>query len=64
MFVINDETTVDGKVKKSVTSSIKKVPLSNTTTLRRVELLAKEAVRKKGFLMECAFERNYWGLFR
>lgn len=46
MLAVIDEIVVDQKVKESVTSSIKKVPLSDTTTLRRVELLANDVSKK------------------
>ncbi len=46
MLAVIDEVVVDEKVKESVTSSIKKVPLSDTSTLRRVELLRKDVSRK------------------
>uniref|UniRef100_A0A671WXQ4 DUF4371 domain-containing protein n=1 Tax=Sparus aurata TaxID=8175 RepID=A0A671WXQ4_SPAAU len=46
MLAVIDEVVVDEKVRESVTSSIKKVPLSDTSTLRRVELLAKDVSRQ------------------
>lgn len=46
MLAVIDEVVVDEKVKESVTSTIKKVPLSDTSTLRRVELLAKDVSTK------------------
>lgn len=46
MLAVIDEVVVDEKVKESVTSSIKKVPLLDTSALRRVELLAKDVSRK------------------
>ena len=46
MLAVIDEVVVDEKVKESVTSSVKKVPLSDTSTLRRVELLAQDVSRK------------------
>ncbi len=46
MLAVIDEMVVDEKVKESVPSSIKKVPLSDTSTLHRMELLAKDVSRK------------------
>ncbi|XP_056284884.1 SCAN domain-containing protein 3-like [Pseudoliparis swirei] len=46
MLAVIDEMIVDEKVKASVTSSIKKVPLSDTSTLRRLELLATDVEGK------------------
>lgn len=46
MLAVISEVVIDEKVKESATSSIKKVPLSDTSTLRRVELITKD-VRKK-----------------
>ena len=46
MLAVIDEVVIDQKVKDSVTSAIKKVPISDTTTLRRVELLAKDVSGK------------------
>ena len=46
MLAVIDEVVIDQKVKESVTSAIKKVPLSDTSILRRVELLAKDVSGK------------------
>ena len=46
MLAVIDEMIVDEKVKESVISSIKKVPLSDISTLRRVELLATDVTGK------------------
>ena len=45
MLAVIDEM-IDEKVKESVISSIKKVPLSDTSTLLRVELLATDVAGK------------------
>ena len=45
MLAVIDEM-IDEKVKESVISSIKKVPLSDTSTLCRVELLATDVAGK------------------
>lgn len=46
MLAVVDEIIIDPKIKDSVASSIKKVPLSDTSTLRRVDLLAKDVCEK------------------
>lgn len=42
MLVIMDEVKNDNKIKTSVTSTIKNVPLSDTSTISRVEILATD----------------------
>ncbi|XDV14469.1 hypothetical protein PO909_014711, partial [Leuciscus waleckii] len=46
MLAVVDEMIVDQKMKDHVSSSIKKVPLSDTSALRRVDLLAKDVFDK------------------
>lgn len=46
MLAVIDEVLTDEKMKETVISAVKKVPLSDTTTLRRVELLAEDVNRK------------------
>lgn len=42
MLAVVDEVLIDAKVKASVTSTIKDIPLSDTTNIRRVEILATD----------------------
>lgn len=42
MLAMVDEVLIDAKVKTSVTSAIKDVPLSDTTNIRRVKILATD----------------------
>ncbi|XDV21802.1 hypothetical protein PO909_026822 [Leuciscus waleckii] len=46
MLAVVDEMIVDQKMKDHMSSSIKKVPLSDTSALRRVDLLAKDVFDK------------------
>lgn len=46
MLAVIDGVFVDEKIKESVTSSMKKVPLSDTSTPRRVELFAKDVSKQ------------------
>lgn len=46
MLAVVEEIIVDQKIKHYVSSSIKKVPLSDTSALRRVDLLAKDVFDK------------------